>query len=256
MRIIYGHDYYDNALAFGRDEAIVFVRQKEHFLRDTAVPFVSRMSSRRFWFWDKKKEEIISFYRPRHRGNWFQIRDTIFNVKPIVVIFCGKVYTGLQIDIEVETAISSIYFWDVEHFTTWLDSMGLALFDKQSRYHHRYRRSDITDPEAFFVVYDAPKPLMDWLIETKVTVAIWHPYPDILKYDADGKSLTWDINSDRLKNIQFYKKIDPYTAFQEISMWIGGILPGSGAEMAKVSDAIRIEKHGFDKTSFRKSKSS
>jgi hypothetical protein len=58
----------------------------------------------------------------------------------------------------------------------------------------------------------------------------------------------------RLNAIGFQKIIDPYTAFQELSMWINNIaLPEK--EIPKIDDKTMAEAKGFDKFSFRKSKS-
>lgn len=55
-----------------------------------------------------------------------------------------------------------------------------------------------------------------------------------------------------LKELQFQKIVDPYTAFQEISMFIGGVLGNPEKEMTELTEKDRINQHGFDKWSFRK----
>lgn len=57
-----------------------------------------------------------------------------------------------------------------------------------------------------------------------------------------------------LKEIEFYKKIDSFTAFQELSMFISGIMGGKSPCMIEISNDDKIAKHGFDKYSFRKEK--
>lgn len=54
-----------------------------------------------------------------------------------------------------------------------------------------------------------------------------------------------------LRPYQFYRIFDPYSAFQELDMWIGGVLPQSENMTDVVSDKYRIEQHGYDKHSFR-----
>jgi len=54
--------------------------------------------------------------------------------------------------------------------------------------------------------------------------------------------------------MEFFKIVDPFTAFQELSMFIGGIMGGKSPIMIEVADKDRIAKHGFDKFSFRKEK--
>ena len=51
---------------------------------------------------------------------------------------------------------------------------------------------------------------------------------------------------------EFYKVIDAFTAFQEISMFIGGVLGIGEKEIVEIEDKYKIGQHGFDKWSFRK----
>src|SRR5208283_3990318 len=57
-----------------------------------------------------------------------------------------------------------------------------------------------------------------------------------------------------LKDYEFYKVFDTYQAFQEIQMFIGGVLGNKEKEIIEVADKYKIAKHGFDKFSFRKDK--
>ena len=55
-----------------------------------------------------------------------------------------------------------------------------------------------------------------------------------------------------LKDYEFYKVVDAFQAFQEISMFIGGVLGRGEKEIIVVEDKYKIAQHGFDKWSFRK----
>jgi hypothetical protein len=55
-----------------------------------------------------------------------------------------------------------------------------------------------------------------------------------------------------LKDYEFYKVVDTFQAFQEISMFIGGVLGRGEKEIVVVEDKYKIAQHGFDKWSFRK----
>jgi hypothetical protein len=60
------------------------------------------------------------------------------------------------------------------------------------------------------------------------------------------------IINPRLSDFQFYRtRFDPFRAFQEIFMFISGVMGGKAPPMLAVSDKIRKEKHGFDERSFR-----
>jgi len=56
----------------------------------------------------------------------------------------------------------------------------------------------------------------------------------------------------KLKDMQFYKVKDAFTTFQDLSMFISGVMGGQAPPMVPISDQIRKEKHGFDEWSFRK----
>ena len=68
----------------------------------------------------------------------------------------------------------------------------------------------------------------------------------------DSKVKPVPINSDRLKDYEFYQRVDAWSAMQEISMWVSGVLPSSARPMVQIADKDKIAKHGFDKWSFRK----
>lgn len=62
----------------------------------------------------------------------------------------------------------------------------------------------------------------------------------------------FEINA-KLKDLEFFRIKDPYTAFQEVEMFLGGILANQGRTIPKVSDSDLLEAKGFDKKwSFRK----
>lgn len=56
-----------------------------------------------------------------------------------------------------------------------------------------------------------------------------------------------------LKDLQFQRIKDPYTTYQEIAMYLSGVLGQSKEPPVTLSDKSKIVKHGFDpKRSFRK----
>jgi hypothetical protein len=55
-----------------------------------------------------------------------------------------------------------------------------------------------------------------------------------------------------LKEYEFYKVFNSVQAFQEISMFLGGVLGNKEKEIVNVEDKYKITQHGFDKWSFRK----
>jgi hypothetical protein len=55
-----------------------------------------------------------------------------------------------------------------------------------------------------------------------------------------------------LKGYSFAKVKDPFTAHQEISQYVGGLLPQPERPMIEVSDKDKVAKHGFNEWSFRR----
>lgn len=56
-----------------------------------------------------------------------------------------------------------------------------------------------------------------------------------------------------LKDVDFFRVFDPFTAFQELSMYYGGVLVHPNRPIPDVSDEDMVEVKGFDKKwSFRK----
>ena len=55
-----------------------------------------------------------------------------------------------------------------------------------------------------------------------------------------------------LKNYEFYKIFDTFQAFQEIQMFLGGVLGAGEKNIIEVEDKYKIAGHGFNKWSFRR----
>ena len=79
--------------------------------------------------------------------------------------------------------------------------------------------------------------------------------------DISARRNYWNWKSDTqkffinplLKDYQFYKVYDAVQTFQEIQMFISGVLGNKEKEIIEVADKYKITQHGFDKKwSFRK----
>jgi hypothetical protein len=56
----------------------------------------------------------------------------------------------------------------------------------------------------------------------------------------------------RLKDLHFFRVFDPARAFQEIGMYIGGVLGQQARPIRDIDDETMRGHKGFDKRSFRK----
>ena len=239
MRIVTGHDYYDSALAYGRDEHVVFVRQKELTIPVKETPLA----------WSGYREGLRSLHPSVDitHSNWRQAGFTTkvkkYELEAVVVYFCGKRYNGIIVKSDSKFFDGSLReqntYWTYDSFVNFLDSKYVEL----TGYY------DSSNTVKSFFDTKISKNEFDFMIENKYTILI--SQNDLNDFKGDDKQL-YLVNAPALKNVQFYKIVDAYTAFQEISMWVGGVLTGQGRPMVKISDKYKVLKHGFDKWSFRK----
>jgi hypothetical protein len=241
MRILGGHDYYDTALAFGRDETLVFVRAaatKARTIKEMEAPL------------RPPPERTVTFGSHDFMRNTTHLHDDVeYMVYPRVVWFAGRRHGGMQVTRYgrgwKQGAMSDLWFWDVERFNEFLSSIGASL-----REPGKGRDIDASintaSVGAFFM--DAGRDAeVSWLVDQRISIAIsetdrW----------TNSEEAAWRIDSDGLKAIHFQRRVTPYDAFQLLSQWVGGVLPRAGSEMVVIRDEkTMLNKHGMDKWSFR-----
>lgn len=93
------------------------------------------------------------------------------------------------------------------------------------------------------------------MFNLQVPVALIVPPRSYTPKDGRPNEKTLLIKNPPLRAFQFFKLMDQYTCWQEISMWIGGVMPGRCSPMVEIGDDSKIKKHGFDPVyGFRKRK--
>lgn len=230
MRIIGGHDYYDTAIAFGSDPTVVFVREKSQKIKNV-LP------------------EPPTYFR-YHEHDFINKNNKHFNthskftleIEPITIYVVGVKYTGVKLIVEFkyDSAKEIHFFWSEPHLYSYLNSLGAYI--KLDRYIRMYRES-ITIQEHFSQSGTIKE--LELCISNRIIIATW------CKSSGDEKE-DWRINGDNLKDFEFYRVLDPFRCYQEIAMYVGGVLPKPGKPMVEISDKSKITKHGMDKWSFRK----
>lgn len=231
MRIIGGHDYYDSAIAYGIDPGVVFVRPKNSETDKLPIPErMTRHSS--LWTLYRNKDKIGNY---NHR--YF---DHEVSLSPLFVYLAGVLYTGARLSIKLgDFPERTFNFWDYEDLVKNLSARRIYFqvkneyfFEGKSIKHHLEESGSKKD--------------MDLCIANGITVGT-------MERPFGGRKPYWRINGDNLKEFEFYKVLDPYRCHQEISMYVGGVLPRPGAQMVEIQDQkIKAQKRGFDKWSFRK----
>lgn len=229
MRIISKFkDYYDSALAYGRDESLVYVReeelipyvhptdQKKHpetFARIEGVPYVGR---------DKPEVNI----RPEYRIP-YDIRNDV--KRSATIAFCGKVYPWYAV--KVKTPEGQLNYDN----GIWIDSFDKR-FDEYVTLSRNWRQMSANEREW--------ESWAEWFAENsgyEDARLNLHFNSPIVIYQGSS----WLINA-QLTNFNFQRIVDPYTAFQELSMFVGGVL-GSNAALPEIqTDKQKVLSHGFD----------
>jgi hypothetical protein len=139
----------------------------------------------------------------------------------------------------------TVYIWDAERLRQWVDSQKRKYsFDIIRPWKESWKSKKEIPIEGYFMTQDSPDSVREFMITNR--------YAILLKVEYDRETRMW-MNPYNLKKYGFMKALDPFSAFQELSMWVGGVLCGQSPSIVEITDDITIlEGHGFDKKiSFR-----
>lgn len=221
MRIYGGHDYYDCVLGYGADPSVVLVRKNEKLPpQEVPIPQPLRLHL--------------------HNAPQSSYLDSITRLRHIIVVFCSKIYYGAEIEGQYFWSADKLHAWVAEHRGFSVSVSGPWRGGTWRTEKHPYTL------EEYFAVSEASDDLREYLITNR--------YAIILKLETLGYGEPEVfMNPHSLKRLDFAKALDPYTAYQELSMWVGGVLAGESPKIVKiVSDRVLLEGHGFDNVfSFR-----
>lgn len=227
------HDYYDTALAHGVDKACVYQRTSEF------IPV-------------KPYRKLASWGWPRH--GWAREKEYMFQC---VIGFCGELlpmifWADTVFGLEEDVIVSDEYkfFYDLESCTAFLDEEYPENRERLNKYRGRWGRpyygsefdmSDIGLQEFF-----DPNMHKDY-----ERIFVEHRVPVFAAIASWRTGMMIELNPS-LKRIKFMKVRDPYTSFQEIHMFMSGVVGALDRDTAEVGNDDRIAQRGFDKWSFRR----
>jgi hypothetical protein len=169
----------------------------------------------------------------RFVSSYYYSKNNNVKIESFVVIFTGISYTGIRVEFIKPEQSEITYHYTFESLFKYLNNIDPTIIEKQKK--------------PFIEFYEGNKSecARDWAINNKIIIAT--------DCTGLGSRNTWIANP-QLDKISFQKVLDPFTAFQELEMWIGGVLT-ENKETSQVSNDIKIQQAGFDlKTSFRKPK--
>lgn len=238
MKIISKHnDYYDSCLAYGHDDHVVYLREHLQFvdhIRDTEVPLIIRDLRALFGKLSRDDSEATDWLSARYYDrmpNHFRGKDHQIDLSTGRILFCGKHYPVVKCHVTpygVMHPAKDEYFYDADSVINLLTELGVDV-GKRSKWAKQDEFARIRD---WFAKNTNRQPDYDWMVANKVTCVAY-----------SGNVLS--VNPP-LKDYQFYRIMDPYTAYQELDMWISGTLAYPQNMMVEIEDKYRIMAHGFD----------
>ena len=220
-------DYYDGvAGSVGIDKTITYERHRQEFnvRKDKNAPKIFEFG------------KVVRWRNPIRWIKHISTKNTKYGYGYFLIGFCGKLYMGFKIVERQEGRVvndTQCNFGDKLYITYDANEFMEKYHDKQNVW---YDDEIINCCDELFKI-------------------------DALELNREYKTPIWAFEDETfivnplLKNFDFFKMMDAFTAFQEISMFIGGVLGNKEKEIIQVSDKNKIEQHGFDyKWSFRKEK--
>ena len=228
MRIFSSYkDYYDKIQALGQNQDLVYIREQKV---------------------DRIKDQDFTF--PKLNGTYALESDSY------IVGFCGKLYPVVRISKQSNPQSPIVKFcftakdmddFVVEHVsekqkTNYFDSTKKR-YNFGMNYNFDFYQKDIV---RYFNEFKKPKKEWeDYFVKGQCPIFTIH-------VNAGKGIITYN---DSLKKLEFYKLIDPYTAFQNLQMYLSNIaVPVKPLPI--IDNETMLESKGFDKKfSFRKEKS-
>ena len=236
MRIISKfNDYYDGAMGYGIDKTVIYNRSSAEFPAGSAE-------------WAKIEKYLDSFKGGMHTGllslhSWLNSVDNLEVRNRFVLFFCGKPHVGICLSSNYNKRgnweVKERYCYSLEHAERFISE-----HEKRIRLEGKEIKALLKKIDRFFERYGAPK-VSDF---NDLHFSLDCP---IIKVDSNIRKASL-VTNPCLKDMEFYCVTDPFTAFQELSMYISGVMGGRSPRTVEIGNDDRIAKHGFNKWSFRR----
>lgn len=252
MRVISKfQDFYDGCLAYGHDETVVYVRNTTEYSfsdKETSKQHPQIIRDLYDLFKKLRSKDADQAFADHGWSRWYNRHETItgfstkdhtYTTSSFGVLFCGKYYPAVRFERTRKghpVCDETTYFYSADAVMEFMVSHGI---DPAKKTANRWSKRNAADVIKDFFM---PRTVdVNWLIEHKVTSVV---------YDARTQEV---IVNPRLKDYEFFRAVDHYAAFQELSVWLGGTLAWPFNMTVEVSDKSKVLKHGFDeKYGFRK----
>ena len=225
------HDYYDSVQKIDTDKMHTYVRK-------TSVVKLNRPIFKiENWHFEKLNRQT-------------HMRDSI-NMHMFHLGFCGEIYTGVNVGkCILGKSTDSIHYGDLKKIKQLYERLEKPFAWNYSRYEgmtkHMLKRltecfesNNINRIKELFLVHKVP-----------AFIVLTNFKDDKYRFGHDQEV----ILNPNLKEMEFFKIKDIYTAYQDIAMYIGNNLVDDRNNAWPIEDKLKVQSHGFDQHSFRKEK--
>jgi hypothetical protein len=239
MRIISKFkDYYDLGLSQGADDRLVMVRHTEQYQTGDLPRWVTakvrppkEMTKELAAFVNVVK----SYQGELLRGTDYQATKNHgeLRIEAAAIVFCGKYYVVFRASrkrLEFPGNSDVTHHYDLQSLNSLvLEQEGKDLFiERKERWHNNKWSWPLWVHKQAMAVRD---------LSAEATLA----KTPILLNDA----AQWVTVNPRLADYEFAKAVDPWQAFQELSMFMGNIAAPDNCPV-NIADKDRVYQHGFD----------
>lgn len=229
-------DYYDGGMAMGQDESTTYVRERYIAAPDHGI---DRFSTRKYFEGGPHGIMIKSEDRSRYRAWW----DSRRNATACVLFFCGRAYPFWE---------ATRYVKREGRFAQGEDAVQMTSFDSKNFDPYVDTQTTHHNPVTDFRQWLTDNPSRE---DASVNLHFNSPVVIYHEVDQDGRMVPgFEVNG-CLKDIGFQTMMDPFTAFQEVAMYVSGVLTQTRDAPAPQTDKQKIASHGLHPThAFRKMK--
>lgn len=235
-------DYYDGVVgATGVDKSIVYERKQTTPSRKEYYHLLPTAPRGRYF-----KMGLFD------RSSYTEFLPFPTDIQYFIIGFCGKLYTGAEVTVtDHKTMFSNkVYYGGDLHIM--LNEYIEGYKQKPQAFEYGASKKSVIQSfdrsrmaiESFINDYHE-KDYNLVFREFNTPIFVWEYSRS---YNPKEKAL---IINPILKDYEFYKVKDTYTTFQEIQMYVSGVLGVGEPSMIEVSEKHKLEQHGMDEWSFR-----
>lgn len=237
-------DYYDIGLAYGTDPKCVYKRETIKVEWEGVQPSGGKflrsgdVKDNPGWFKKLLSHEVFTHSGKTLPRNIWVGPDEARKSEVRILLFCGKAY--LSIEAYDRSKQRWCRFWSAES----LRSADLETeVDQPGRYRYLSRGPEYTD-KLFQIGEYFTRDFVDSILREAGS--------PIVELRGDSRYHdVWAIVNPNLSRIGFQSVVDPYTAFQEVSMYLTNVIGIPENPMVEVDNDSKVAKHGYNKQSFR-----